>query len=262
MGINFYKTIDDQDLNAMVDHLMPSRISENNFSGRGGFKFSLFSLDLYSKLQLDDSELIAGKRMREIVDDVLTWPWLSEVHGYNFNGHLIRLPEGNVCVDPALLDDDLLEEIADEGVARVVITNRNHSRAAVRVRARTGAHTAAHPDDAPHIIAEGTEVDETISAGDRIGPLEVVSAAGKSPGEIALYWRARGILIVGDSVIGHPAGECGLLPEAKIDDPARLRDSLRRFLDLDFDTLLVGDGASILTGAKDRLRRLIDSFPN
>ncbi len=31
-------------------------------------------------------------------------------------------------------------------------------------------------------------------------------------------------------------------------------------LDLDFDTLLVGDGEPILSGAKDRLRELVTSF--
>jgi hypothetical protein len=33
-------------------------------------------------------------------------------------------------------------------------------------------------------------------------------------------------------------------------------------LDLDFDTLLVGDGASILQDAKARLGELVDSFPS
>ena len=32
--------------------------------------------------------------MREIVTDIVTWPWFSEPHGYNFNGHLVRHPGG------------------------------------------------------------------------------------------------------------------------------------------------------------------------
>jgi hypothetical protein len=32
--------------------------------------------------------------MREIVRDIFTWPWFSEPHGYNFNGHsLVTLVE-------------------------------------------------------------------------------------------------------------------------------------------------------------------------
>ncbi len=92
--------------------------------------------------------------------------------------------------------------------------------------------------------------------------MEVVDASGKSPGEVALLWRDRGIPIVGDAIIGNPAGQCGLLPERVMDDPARLRRNVRKLLDLDFDILLVGDGASILQNAKARLKELIETFPD
>ena len=198
--------------------------------------------------------------MREIVSGILTWSWFSEPHGYDFNGHLILDAHGNICVDPVEPTESDIDAIAGEGVARIVLTNRNHSRAANRVRTRTGAQTAIHGDDADHARSQNTEIDENIAVGDRIGPLEVVAAAGKSPGEVALYWRERGILIVGDAVIGNPAGRCGLLPERVMDDPARLRQSVRELLDLDFDTLLVGDGVAILADAKARLQELVETF--
>jgi glyoxylase-like metal-dependent hydrolase (beta-lactamase superfamily II) len=88
----------------------------------------------------------------------------------------------------------------------------------------------------------------------------VIAVRGKSPGEVALLWRERRILIVGDAVIGHPPGACGLLSDKVMDDPRRLRASIRGLLDLDFDILLVGDGVSILSGARDRVRVLASSF--
>ena len=200
--------------------------------------------------------------MREIVSDVFTWTRYSEPHGYNFNGHLIRHPDGNLSIDPVEPEKGVLDQIAAEGVARILLTNRNHSRSANQVRARTAARTAIHPDDAAHARAEGAELDDELMAGERIGPLEVIGASGKSPGEVALYWPERRTLIVGDSVIGNPPGSCGLLPERVMDDPARLRDSVQRLLDLDFDILLVGDGESILGGAKARLQELVDGFAN
>lgn len=200
--------------------------------------------------------------MREIVKDILTWSRFSEPHGYDFNGHLIRHPGGNICVDPVEPSDDDLAALVGEGVSRILLTNRNHSRAANRVRARTGAQTAIHADDADHARSQGTDIDEGLSVGGRIGPLEVIAAAGKSAGEVALFWPDRGILIVGDAVIGQPPGRCGLLPERVMDDPARLHASLHRFLELDFETLLVGDGQSILRDAKARLEALIETFPD
>ena len=200
--------------------------------------------------------------MREIVDGILTWSWFSERHGYDFNGHLIRDSGGNIGVDPVEPSEADLDAMAGEGVSRIVLTNRNHSRAANRVRARTGARTAIHADDADHARGQDTELDDDVSVGGRIGPLEVIGAAGKSPGEVALFWRERRILIVGDAVIGNPPGRCGLLPERVMDDPARLRSSVRALLDLDFDTLLVGDGESVLRGAKARLQELTETFPD
>ena len=202
------------------------------------------------------------RNMRELVSDILTWPWFSEPHGYNFNGHLVRDPGGNICIDPVEPTQDDMDALVREGVARIILTNRNHSRAANRVRASTGAQTVIHADDADHARSQETELDEALEVGGTVGPLEVVDASGKSPGEVALLWPDRGILIVGDAVIGKPPGQCGLLPERVMDDPARLRNSLRKLLDLDFDILLVGDGESILQNAKARLKELVETFPD
>ncbi len=200
--------------------------------------------------------------MREIVSDILTWPWFSEPHGYNFNGHLVRDPGGNICIDPVEPTADDMETLVREGVAWIVLTNRNHSRAANRVRARAGARTVIHANDADHARNQGTELDNGINLGDTVGPLEVVDAAGKSPGEVALLWPDRRILIVGDAIIGNPPGQCGLLPERVMDAQSRLRGSLRKLLDLDFDILLVGDGEPILRDAKARLKELVETFPD
>lgn len=202
------------------------------------------------------------RTMRDIVSDILTWPWFSEPHGYNFNGHLVRDPGGNVCIDPVEPTEDDLATLVREGVAWIVLTNRNHSRAANRVRANTDAQTVIHADDADHARSQETELDDALEVGATVGPLEVVDASGKSPGEVALLWRDRGILIVGDAIIGNPPGRCGLLPERVMDDPARLRASVRAFLDLDFDTLLVGDGEAILRDAKARVKELVGTFPD
>ena len=199
--------------------------------------------------------------MREILPDIFTWPWFSEPHGYNFNGHLIRHAQGNLCIDPVEPDEAGLDRILDLGVARVLLTNRNHSRAANQVRELTGAETSIHPDDAVHARNQGTVLDDQLVVGWTVGPLAVVGAPGKSPGEVAFYWPERRLLVAGDAVIGNPPGRCGLLREQVMDDPALLRQSLRALLDLDFDVLLVGDGEPILADAKGRLEELVATFP-
>ncbi len=199
--------------------------------------------------------------MQEIVSNIFTWSWFSQPHSYNFNGFLVRHAEGNLCIDPAEPTQEDLEEIVQQGVIRILLTNRNHVRTANQVRTRTGARTAIHPDDATYARGQGAELDDELREGDKIGPLVVIGVPGKSPGEVVLHWPEQRLLIVGDAVIGNPPGHCGLLRERVMDDPSRLRESVRQLLDLDFDTLLLGDGQPILQGAKERLRELVDSFP-
>lgn|SRR5688572_20353993 len=199
--------------------------------------------------------------MKEILTGIFTWPWFSEPHGYNFNGHFIRHADGNLCVDPVEPTENGLAELAGYGVARILLTNRNHSRAANKVRARTGARTAIHAADAAHARSEGAELDDELHIGEKIGPLTVIGANGKSPGEVVLHWPERKILIVGDAVVGDPPGRCKLLPEKVVDDLPRLRESVRSLLALDFDILIPGDGEPILQSAKERLRELVNTFP-
>jgi glyoxylase-like metal-dependent hydrolase (beta-lactamase superfamily II) len=199
--------------------------------------------------------------MKEIVPDVFTWPWFSERHGYDFNGYLVRHPGGNLCIDPVDMSDDVLDEIAAVGVSRILLTNRNHTRASAKVSRRTGAKVAIHPADAAHARAQGAVIDEELWTGEKIGPLVVVAADGKSAGEVAFHWPERKILIVGDACVGKPPGACALLVESVMDDPSRLRSSLRRIAEqVDFDVLLVGDGTPILQNARQALRTLVATF--
>ena len=198
--------------------------------------------------------------MREIVPNVLTWSRPSERHGYDFNGHLIRHPDGNLCVDPVEPDEAVLDRLAAIGATRVLLTNRNHTRAANLFRARLGARTAIHLKDAEYARGQGAEIDDELDVGERIGPLQVVGVPGKSSGEVCLFWEERRLLIVGDAIIGNPPGRCGVLPEKVMDDPLQLKQSIEDLLVLDFDKLLMGDGVSILSGAKDRLKELVASF--
>lgn len=198
--------------------------------------------------------------MIEIQPDVWTWSWPSPAHGYNFNGHLLEVAGGNLCVDPAEPVAADLDEIVRRGVSRILLTNRNHVRDANRVRSRTGARTAIHAADAASAQEQGAMLDDRLAVGDAVGPLRVVGVPGKSPGEIALHWPERRLLIVGDAVIGNPPGQVSLLRERVLDDPPGLRASIRRLLELDFDTLLVGDGAPILSDARARLAALVATF--
>lgn len=188
------------------------------------------------------------------------WSRLSPDHGYDFNGHLIRLPGLVLLVDPVEPDEQALAAIVAARPARILLTNRNHTRAAQLLRERTGARIAVHPADAERAEKNGVRADDLLAVGESIGPLRVVDLSGKSPGEVGLHWPKRRVLLVGDALIGDPPGRCRLLRPQVIDDMPRLVASVRRALELDFDTLLVGDGVPILRDARARVAELVESF--
>ena len=198
--------------------------------------------------------------MREIVEGVFTWSRFAEPQGYDFNGYFLRHESGNVVVDPVEPEPEDLDFLVRESVTTILLTNRNHTRAANQVRAATGALTGIHPSDSDYAQKQGCVIDVAFSAGELWGPLPIIPAPGKSPGEVVLYWPDRRILFMGDAAVGNPPGQLSLLPEEKLDDPARLRESLRALRAVDFDCLLTGDGVPILSGGMAALNALVDSF--
>jgi glyoxylase-like metal-dependent hydrolase (beta-lactamase superfamily II) len=52
-------------------------------------------------------------------------------------------------------------------------------------------------------------VDQHVSDGDRIGPLEVFHAPGHSPGHLVFYWSERQVLFAGDAIATWPEFSAG-----------------------------------------------------
>lgn len=158
-----------------------------------------------------------------------------------------------MLVDPPELSFDEIDELEAVGEpSAVLITNRTHWRATAEHLGRWPLRVLAHEVEAPRL----PRAEATLREGDPVcGGWRVVFVPGKTIGEIALHHPSDGgTLLVGDTLIGEPPGGVRLLPNAKLEDPAQLLDSLRRIAGLSFERLLVGDGNSILHGA-DRIVR-------
>jgi glyoxylase-like metal-dependent hydrolase (beta-lactamase superfamily II) len=198
--------------------------------------------------------------MREIVPGINTWSVFSEEKGYAFNGYAVATPQGTLAVDPPEPGKQgwaALDELAPW--YGVLLTNRNHGRAADAFRQRYGTTVRAHHRDHDRLALA---LDETLHGGETIaGEIEVVHVPGKSPGEIALHLAGRRALIVGDVVIGVPAGELSTYPDAVVDDRDELYRSAAKLLDYDFDALLLCDGEPLLAGGKERLREFVERAP-
>lgn len=178
---------------------------------------------------------------------VYMWSWFSPEKRFNFNGHLLKTEKGVVAVDPVPLSAGDLAYMEAAGLKpdALVLTNRDHQRASEDLLARWKARVVAHAAETELAVP----VDVRVQDGDDVLGLTVVHLPGKSPGEIALHWPQLRVLLVGDAIIA-PYGMLKTVPQDKQDDPARLRRSIERLKDIDFDTLLVGDGDPLTGGAK------------
>ena len=189
---------------------------------------------------------------------------------WDVNGYAIRLDDGAILIDPpAPAADDWPQLDALKPIKKIIVTNRDHDREAAQFHQRYHAPIVAGANEAGGFAS--LMIDETVKDGDILpGGLRVMDLPGKSPGEIALYFdpfrnktsgEVGGVVLLGDALVGHPAGNLRLVPSRKIDDAPQLRTSLRRLLTLDFEVLLLCDGQSILKDARKIVERFLATQP-
>lgn len=196
--------------------------------------------------------------MKTILPNISEWSWFSEEKQLNFNGHLLAVGEHRILVDPPPMNAGD-RAITQRGGALdyIILTNRDHEREAANFRKIFNCQVMAPELDAKEMTLP---IDKTFKDGELLpGGIWVVQLSHqKSPGESALFLQqGQGVLIVGDGIIGDPPGSLRLLPSEKYIDIVQARDSLRRLLKYTFDSVLVGDGTSLLTGAKPALEQLL-----
>lgn len=201
--------------------------------------------------------------MQEVLPGIYRWSWFSQEKGYDFNGHFVvsdHPPQAErVIIDPPPISPEDQEWLTKQGaVTCVILTNRDHVREAQAIRTRFSAKVFIHEKDAPLVEIKA---DKTYREGDRLpgGLVAVHVPNNKSPGETALFLdRGRGVLFLGDALVGKPAGQLNLMPADKYADAAKAREGIRVLLEYHYDAVLVGDGSSILTGGRQAVEQFLE----
>lgn len=131
-----------------------------------------------------------------------------------------------------------------------------------RLLAATGARARSHALDASDIAeATGCEIDGDLADGDELailGGVRVIHLPGHSPGSVALHVPRARTLVSGDALFS--AGQWLVPPPDYLSsDPAAVRASVRRLveLDLDVERVVVGHGEDVPDGGAQRLRWLL-----
>lgn len=144
-------------------------------------------------------------------------------------------------------------------VGHLVLTHRHtdHVGSAADVLAHApGATVYAGAEDAA-AIKLGHPI-QTVADGDRVFDLTVVTTPGHTPGSISVYDPVGGVVCAGDAL----ATDRGVPVLPSVRSPADLevaKASIAKLGALTFDTLLVGHGAPVESGAKAMVDDLLDT---
>ncbi len=95
---------------------------------------------------------------------------------------------------------------------------------------------------------------QAVGDGDDILGLEVIHTPGHTPGSISVLDTGIGLLVAGDALNTDEAGSVVSGPNERFTpDMATATESLAKLAQFEFETLVVGHGNPVLTGADDQL---------
>jgi glyoxylase-like metal-dependent hydrolase (beta-lactamase superfamily II) len=157
-------------------------------------------------------------------------------------------------------------------VGHVILTHYHldHAGSAAEVLAAApDAQGYAGAEDIPHFVAQGAEDNQHIVVprplvpvvdGDSVFDLRIVATPGHTPGHIAVLDEALGVLVVGDALTttdGRPTS----YPIGSTEDIEEAHRSVAKLAALDFETLFVGHGEPIHSGAAALVSEFLDVCP-
>ncbi|MCC6965664.1 MAG: hypothetical protein IT391_05215 [Nitrospira sp.] len=198
--------------------------------------------------------------MKQLLPGIWQWSWFSDEKQLDFNGFFLTVGEHKIVIDPPPMTAEASTHIRRQGALDyIIVTNRDHIREAAAYQAEFRCQLQVPEADASQMDVKPTK---TYKDGELLpgGIWAIQLKDQKSSGESALYiQQGKGVLIVGDALIGKPTGALSFLPADRYGDIAKAKEGLRRLLKYHFDSILVGDGASIIFGAKQAVEHALQA---
>jgi len=196
-----------------------------------------------------------ASNLREIVKGLGFWSALHEEWQVDFSSCAWKAQDELVLIDPVELDAANLLKLEKIGKpTAILLTNQNHERHADWFRRKYGIKVHAHRDAVP-----GIEItpDEFFCDGATLsGGLRVIHLPGTCPSESAFYTEANGgMVLAGDLVVNGKEG-LAFLPDDYCQDAKQNRESAKKLLKLEFETLTVAHGNPIHPKAREQFARL------
>jgi hypothetical protein len=207
-------------------------------------------------------ELAAHRPIREVLPGVHHWTAIHPRIKVPVDSHYIEF--ARILLDPISPREGLEWFERRERPTQVVLSNRHHLRHSARY-AEAFACPIRCSEPGLHEFERGPGV-EGFAFGEELAPGVTAHELGAiCPDDTALHIRTAGggALAFADGLTRPRGGRLMFVPAYLMGDDAaavraRLRESLRRLLDLDFDHLLFAHGDPLIGGGKRALREFVD----
>jgi glyoxylase-like metal-dependent hydrolase (beta-lactamase superfamily II) len=195
--------------------------------------------------------------IKEVFPSIFSWSRYSEEKKLDFNGYFLINNNESIIIDPPELNKDEEKELLSlininfsSPLKAILLTNIHHERASHLLKDLFSIPVWVNEFD-KHNLEMPT--DNTFIGGEKLFcGIESIQLKGqKSPGETAFYIRELKVMILGDALIGKFPGQVNMLPLEKYKDIKKAKKNLKLLMSYEFNTLLLGDGTSILKNAKE-----------
>jgi len=141
-------------------------------------------------------------------------------------------------------------------VGHLILTHRHNDHIGSAAEVMEAAPDAAAYAGAEDIAAISVPRPLTpVGDGDRVFDLQIVTTPGHTPGSISVYDVVSGLLVAGDA-LGTEGGKPALPGAQFTEDMDEAKRSIAKLAELGFETLLVGHGDPIESGASAAVAEL------
>lgn len=192
--------------------------------------------------------------MKEILPGLYHWTAFHEGIGMDVSSYYV--PDSGVLLDP-MLPAGGIDWFRSNQPEVILLTNRHHYRKSDAFREAFGCPVRCHQSGL-HEFEGGPQV-EGFSFGDEVAPgIVALEMNAICPDDSVLrIGVGEGALAFADALVHWRAGEIGFVPDRFMDEPEAtkrgIRESTRRLMDQDFDTLLFAHGEPVVGGGRDAL---------
>ncbi len=204
-------------------------------------------------------------RVHPLLDGVFWWESYSEEHRVELGSCAILHGSDFLVFDPIGSPAQIFHQInqissssteprPEQKPTAIVLTNGNHERVS-----EYWSETFQVPIYASDQCGLRAERFRPLHSGP--SPLEGCHCShleGGGPGELALFLKAKSLVIFGDAIVHLPSRGLELLPAKYCTNAAQLRASITRFVqDVSFEHALMAHGTPLLTDAREKITAML-----